>query len=457
MILKTLLLTSLPALTLAGFYGSNDKVVVLDSSNFKSKVLDSDELWLVEFYAPWCGHCKTLTPQWKAAADELDGVVNIGAVDADQHKDLGGKFGIKGFPTIKVFGANKNSPKDYKGGRDSTAIVEESFKELRQMVKDKKSGGKSSGGSSGGGEKKSGGNKKKANGGDVVILTDSNFEDLVMQSSEPFLIEFYAPWCGHCQRLEPEWNEAAAQLTEKTGGKVKVAKMDCTVHQQTCSKFGVQGYPSIKMFKTGAKDAPEEYNAGRTASDIITVGMELFESVRDPPTLRQLVDPEVFSEKCENAQLCLVFVLDHIYDSSAADRNSKLEMLTSLIEKYKGRQWEWFWTEAMAQTGLESLCDISRDGVDGIYPGACALNLRRKVRVKHAGSFDTVGLNELARNLAAGKGGRNTLAFTDLPAIKVLEEWDGKDAAPPVEDDMDLDDFDWDDEPEEEEEARDEL
>ena len=91
-----------------------------------------------------------------------------------------------------------------------------------------------------------------------------------------------------------------------------------------------------------------------------------------------------------------------------------------------------------------------------LHPGACALNLRRKVRVKHAGSFDKTGLNELARNLAAGKGGRNTVAFTELPAIKVLEEWDGKDAAPPVDDDMDLDDFDWDDEPAEED-ARDEL
>jgi len=452
MILKSLFLTALPSLTLA-FYGSSDKVVNLDPSNFKNKVLDSDELWLIEFYAPWCGHCKSLTPQWKAAADELDGVVNIGAVDADKHRDLGGKYGVKGFPTIKIFGANKNSPKDYRGGRDSTSIVEEAFKQLRQMVKDKKNGGGSSGGSGNSGNN----NKKRASGDkDVVILTDSNFDEKVMNSEEPFLIEFYAPWCGHCQRLEPEWNEAAAQLKEKTGGKVKVAKVDCTENQGLAQRFGIQGFPTIKIFNAGNKGSPEDYNAGRTASDIITVGMGLFESVRDPPELRQLVDPEQFQEKCEAAQLCLVFVLEHIYDTSASDRNSKLEMLKGLTEKYKTRQWEWFWSEAMAQTGLETMCDISRDGIDGIYPGACAVNLRKKVRVKHTGSFDDKGLSELARNLAAGKGGRNLQGFTELPSLAVVEPWDGQDAAPEVVDD-DLGDFSWDDEEEDDENAKDEL
>merc|ERR1711981_942672 len=178
------LLLLLPAVTFA-FYGSNDKVVNLDSSNFEQKVVNSDELWLVEFYAPWCGHCKTLTPAWKQAAEELDGVVNLGAVDADKHRDLGGKYGVKGFPTIKIFGANKKSPKDYQGGRDATAIVEESFKQLRQMVKDKKSGG----GSGNSGNSGNNNNKKRASGDkDVVILTDSNFDEKVMNSEEPYLI-----------------------------------------------------------------------------------------------------------------------------------------------------------------------------------------------------------------------------------------------------------------------------
>lgn len=52
---------------------SDKDVVVLTNENFESEVLDSKDFWLVEFYAPWCGHCKTLEPEWNAAATKLKG------------------------------------------------------------------------------------------------------------------------------------------------------------------------------------------------------------------------------------------------------------------------------------------------------------------------------------------------------------------------------------------------
>ncbi|CAF4690914.1 unnamed protein product, partial [Rotaria magnacalcarata] len=59
------------------------------------------DIWFVEFYAPWCGHCRNLAPEWKRAATALKGIVKIGAVDADSHKSLGQQYGVSGFPTIK--------------------------------------------------------------------------------------------------------------------------------------------------------------------------------------------------------------------------------------------------------------------------------------------------------------------------------------------------------------------
>jgi protein disulfide-isomerase A6 len=76
-------------------------------------VVKSDEVWMVEFYAPWCGHCKNLQPEWEKAAKALKGIVKVGAVDADQYKSLGSQFGVQGFPTIKFFGADKKTPLDY--------------------------------------------------------------------------------------------------------------------------------------------------------------------------------------------------------------------------------------------------------------------------------------------------------------------------------------------------------
>jgi len=58
-----------------------------------------------------------LTPEWKKAAKALKGIVKIGAADVDQHKELGGRFSIQGFPTIKIFGMDKNKPADYQGAR----------------------------------------------------------------------------------------------------------------------------------------------------------------------------------------------------------------------------------------------------------------------------------------------------------------------------------------------------
>ena len=91
----------------------------------------------------------------------------MGAVDADNHKSLGQQYGVSGFPTIKIFGANKRSPTNYQAGRTADAIVEQALSQLKTIVNERlgKRGGGGGGSSSGG----SGGN-------DAIELTDSNFQ-----------------------------------------------------------------------------------------------------------------------------------------------------------------------------------------------------------------------------------------------------------------------------------------
>ena len=97
-------------------------------------MIKSDSLWIVEFYAPWCGHCQRLTPEYTKAAKALKGVVKIGAVNADEHKSLGGQYQVQGFPTIKIFGVNKNKPEDYQGER-TAKVGQEIAKRKEFMVK----------------------------------------------------------------------------------------------------------------------------------------------------------------------------------------------------------------------------------------------------------------------------------------------------------------------------------
>ena len=85
-------------------YDRSSGVVDLTPSNFDSKVKNSDGVWIVEFYAPWCGHCRNLAPEYQKAAKALKGAVGVGAVDCDQeaNKQLCGQYGVQGFPTLKV-------------------------------------------------------------------------------------------------------------------------------------------------------------------------------------------------------------------------------------------------------------------------------------------------------------------------------------------------------------------
>jgi len=66
-------------------YAADTPVTQLTTDNFESSVKQSDGVWLVEFYAPWCGHCKSLAPEYEKAARALAGIAGVGAVDMTEH------------------------------------------------------------------------------------------------------------------------------------------------------------------------------------------------------------------------------------------------------------------------------------------------------------------------------------------------------------------------------------
>ncbi|KAL1123640.1 hypothetical protein AAG570_002716 [Ranatra chinensis] len=407
-------------------YSSHGDVVDLTEANFDRLVTQSDDVWVVEFYAPWCGHCQSFAPEYSNAAKALKGIVKVGGVNADEHKSLGGRFGVRGFPTVKIFGANKNKPEDFNGGRTAQAIVDSALAALKAKAYSQLGVKQSS--------------KKVRNivavPGDVIELTESNFDKTVLESDDMWLVEFFAPWCGHCKNLEPHWAQAATELK----GKVKLGAVDATVHQNKASEYGVHGYPTIKFFPAGKKDknSAEDFNGGRTASDIVNWALEKMADQVSPPEIKQVVNDKVLKEACEEKPLCVIAVLPHILDCQSGCRNAYLDTLKEMGDKFRKKLWGWVWSEAGSHPELENALEIGGFG----YPAMAVLNAKKMKYSILRGSFSKDGINEFLRDLSYGRGTTAPVRGAALPKVNDSEPWDGKDGELPQEEDIDLSDVD---------------
>ncbi|KAI0145198.1 disulfide isomerase [Xylariaceae sp. FL1272] len=240
-LLKSFVLAGLTAVVAA-------KSAVLDliPDNFDTVVLKSGKPTLVEFFAPWCGHCKKLAPVYEDLANVFatNKDVQIAKVDADAHRSLGQRFGVQGFPTLKWFDGKSDTPEEYNGGRDLDSLT--------KFVTEK-TGAKA---------------KRKLEMPSVVEMLDDKTFKQTIGGDKDVLVAFTAPWCGHCKSLAPTWETLATDFVNEPG--VVIAKVDAEADNSkaTASDQGVTSYPTIKFFPKGSTE-PEAYNGGRSEADLI--------------------------------------------------------------------------------------------------------------------------------------------------------------------------------------------
>ena len=153
----------------------------------------------------------------------------------------------------------------------------------------------------------------------ILVLTETNFED-ALAAHELSLVEFYAPWCGHCKELAPEYVKAAGILQGKDSS-IKLAKVDATEQPKLAEKFGVKGYPTLKFFR-GGKTTDAEYEGNRTAGAIVS-----WLEKKTTPRAKPLETLEAAKEFVEGLEVAVIgFFKDDTSEAAKAFKAASIEV-----------------------------------------------------------------------------------------------------------------------------------
>ncbi|KAB0400431.1 hypothetical protein E2I00_006279, partial [Balaenoptera physalus] len=168
-------------------------------------------------------------------------VADKDTIDATSESALASRFDVSGYPTIKIL--KKGQAVDYEGSRTQEEIVAK-VKEISQPT-------------------------WTPPPEVTLVLTKDNFDEVVNES-DIILVEFYAPWCGHCKKLAPEYEKAAKELSKRSPP-IPLAKVDATAETDLAKRFDVSGYPTLKIFRKGK---PFDYNGPREKYGIVDYMIE---------------------------------------------------------------------------------------------------------------------------------------------------------------------------------------
>lgn len=186
-----------------------------------------------------------MAPTWVKLAKSFEGKedVVIAEVDCTEHATLCSKHGVQGYPTLVLFP---------KGGAES--IKHEAGRELDNFLSWI--------------EEKTGVTGERVV--DVVYvqeLTPATFDKVVMDAEKDVLVAFVAPWCGHCKRLHGDY-DALAEVY-RNDKSVVIARVNADEHRVLGQRFGVSGFPTLKLFRRGTADKEAEDFEGERSLDAL--------------------------------------------------------------------------------------------------------------------------------------------------------------------------------------------
>ncbi|XP_066543542.1 protein disulfide-isomerase A5 [Amia ocellicauda] len=212
---------------------AKDVVHLENEKDFRKLLKKEDRPVLMMFYAPWCGVCKRMMPAFQQAATETKGKyvlagMNVHPAEFDALKQ---EYSVKGYPTFCYFEKGKFLHHYENYGATAKDVVE--WLKNPQPPQPKTPEVPWSEESS-----------------DVFHLTDESF-DQFLEEHPSVLVMFYAPWCGHCKKMKPDYDEAAAILNKDKDSPGVLAAVDATIHKTIGERYHISGFPTVKYFENG--------------------------------------------------------------------------------------------------------------------------------------------------------------------------------------------------------------
>jgi len=155
-----------------------------------------------------------------------------------------------------------------------------------------------------------------AKAGDVWTLTDSDFNSRIADQ-DLVLVKYYAPWCGHCKQIAPEFEKAATVL-KYNDPPVVLAEVDCTAEgKESCSQAGVSGYPTLKAYKHG--QTAFDYDGPRDADGIVK-----YMKSKAGPSTKELLSVEDAVKFLDNPEHSIIGFFDEASSGEAFQEFQKL-------------------------------------------------------------------------------------------------------------------------------------
>lgn len=447
-VIRVLLVVSIATTSLAG-----GEIEVVDSVAKLNDLISESSFssaLVVRFYSGKDKKTKVVSDAYVKIAKAFQSLpAQFVSVDVDEVNDVLKSQGLKAkdLPAIKLFLGRKVSItyKDAFGTKVEEIaqnVINWVFEEVKRLTLESV------------GLKYTKPKKEKALGSGVVELTDSNFNSKVIDVSPDtvVLVEFFAPWCGHCKALAPTYAQIAKTVhgdPETYGEKTIVASVDATVHQSLGSQYGIQGFPTIKLFVGGKLKS--DYNGPRDASSIQDFIRSNLPAKIVESDLRQLTDfANDFESDCLSAPLCVLSFLPNLYDCDAKCRKGYLDLLKTEATEESGtgygRGWQFMWLEGGTSEEMIKFEEDLGVGPGVGYPNMVVVTGKKEKYSPMRGSFSKQGIKEFLKGIIYGGKGASPLyplPPTDklLQKLKssgqvVIKEWDGKDA-PPLEDSKD--------------------